>query len=254
MADPEIQDRVVFITGGNSGIGLETALLFAKNGAKVAIFSRRQKENTIALNQIKALGVDCLAFSGDVSREADVSFALEKTVDTFGRLDYAFNNAAIEQNPRYMIEQPEKEYQRIMDVNLKGVWLCMKHQLPYIIESGGGSIVNHSSISGIVATELVGAFVASKHGVIGLTKSAALEYAQYNVRVNAICPAAVETPMLDRLLKKNPAIRPQIDEFHALGRCATADEIAEAVYWLCSNKASFITGHALVLDGGATIR
>lgn len=253
MTEQALKDHVIFITGGNSGIGLDTALLFASKGANVVIFSRRQKENMIARNQIKALGVECLAFSGDVTREKEVKFALEKTIEKFGRLDYAFNNAAIEQMPNYLIEQSTEEFDRIMAINVKGVWLCMKHQLPYMVQSGGGAIVNHSSISGIVATEMVSALVASKHAVVGLTKSAALEYARFNVRINAICSAAVESPMLDRLIGNNPETRKQLDNYHALGRCAKPREISEAVYWLCSNNASFITGHPLIIDGGASI-
>ncbi len=254
MAEQEMKNRVIFITGGNSGIGLETALRFAEEGAHIAIFSRREKQNMIARNQIIPYGVECLTFSGNVTREGEVKLAIQKTVDKLGRLDYAFNNAGLEQFPNPIFQQSEKEFQTIMDVNLKGVWLCMKHELPYIVQSGGGVIVNNASVTGIVATDMVAAFVAAKHGVVGLSKAAALEYIAANVRVNAICPAGVETPMLDRLLVKNPAARTDIDAYHPIGRCATAREIAEAVYWLCSPKSSFVTGHALVIDGGASIR
>lgn len=254
MAKKEMEGRVVFITGGNSGIGLSTALLFARRGAHVVIFSRRQKYNVIARNQITPMGVECLTFQGDVTRESEIQLAIEKTHEKFGRLDFAFNNAGQEQFPSYLIQQTERDFQKIIDVNLKSVWLCMKHELPYIINSGGGAIVNNASITGVVAAEMIGAFVAAKHGVVGLTKSAALEYAHLNVRVNAVCPAAIETPMLDRLLINNPASRPDIDNFHPLGRCGQPNEVAEAVYWLCSRKSSFVTGHAMMLDGGASIR
>lgn len=254
MSEQEMKDRVIFITGGNSGIGLETARLFAERGAHISIFSRREKENTIAHNQITPFGVECLVFNGNVTKENDIKRAIVQTYEKFGRLDYAFNNAGAEQQPSYLLQQSEKEFQEIIDVNLKSVWLCMKHEIPYIVQSGGGAIVNNASITGVIASEMIGAFVAAKHGVVGLTKSAALEYAAHNVRVNAVCPAGVETPMLDRLLMANPAVRKEMDAFHALGRCANAREIAEAAYWLCSNKSSFITGHSLIVDGGASIR
>lgn len=254
---PELQpmkDRVVFITGGNSGIGYETGLLFAAQGANVVVFSRRKKENIIAKSRFESFGVKCLAVQGDVTQEESVKNGLEETLKTFGRLDYAFNNAGIEQKPTYLFQQEQEDFQKIIDVNLKGVWLCMKYEIPLIAQSGGGAIVNHSSVSGIVASNMIAALAAAKHGVIGLTKAAALEYAEAKIRVNAICPAGVDTPMLSRITGNNPAARKEVDAYHPLGRSATAREIAEAVLWLCSPKSSFVTGHAMIIDGGASIR
>lgn len=254
MADEEMRERVIFITGGNSGIGLATALLFAEQGANVVIFSRRSKENTIARNQVLAKDVKCLAFAGDVSVEREVELALQKTFEEFGRLDYAFNNAGTEQVPKPLFQQTEEDYDAVMDVNLKGVWACMKHEIPLMMQSGGGVIVNNSSVTGIIGSDRVATFVAAKHGVVGITRAAALEYAHLNIRVNAVCPAGVQTPMLERIIGDDPLTRDAVDDYHALHRCATSEEIADSVLWLCSNRASFVTGHALVIDGGASIR
>ena len=254
MAEEEMKDRVVFITGGNSGIGLETALLFAEQGTHVVIFSRRERENTIARTMVEAKDVSCLTICGDVSIEREVELGLEKVYEKFGRLDYAFNNAGVEQKPKLLYEQTEKEFDYIMDVNLKGVWACMKHEIPIMMENGGGMIVNNSSVTGIVGSDRLAAFVAAKHAVVGLTKAAALEYAYANIRVNAVCPAGVDTPMLDRIIGEDPLTRDAVNDYHPLHRCANPREIAESVLWLCSNRASFVTGHALVIDGGASIR
>ncbi len=254
MSEEEMRHRVVFITGGNSGIGLETALLFAEQGTNVAIFSRRERENTIARTLIEAKEVNCLTICGDVSIEREVELGLEKVYEKFGRLDYAFNNAGVEQKPKPLFEQTEKEYNHIMDVNVKGVWACMKYELPLMMQNGGGMIVNNSSVTGIIGSDRVATFVAAKHAVVGLTRATALEYAHVNIRVNAICPAGVNTPMLDRIIGDDPLTRDAIDDYHPLHRCATPREIAESVLWLCSNRSSFVTGHALVIDGGASIR
>lgn len=250
-----MKSKVIFITGGNSGMGLATAQLFASNGAHISILSRRAEKNQQAKEEILNKGVDCLTFEGDVSSEADVAHALQQTFNHFGALHYAFNNAGIEQSgTEYITDQTEEDYYTITDTNLKGVWLCLKHQIPYILKSGGGAIVNNASMASVVACPTSDIYAAAKHGVIGLTLSTALTYAKNNIRINAISPAGVKTPMIDRITNFDQQQEEKFCSRHPMGRCAEVSEIAEAVYWLCSDKSSFITGHNLLLDGGSKMK
>ena len=247
-----MKGKVAFITGGNAGIGLAAALAFAREGSNVAIFSRRETENKEAQSRIEAEGVRCFAFHGDITQESQVIQALSETVEKLGGLHFAFNNAGVEQAPTPLQEQSEEDYQRIMDVNVKGVWLCMKHQAPLIYQSGGGCIVNNSSIMGHIAFPQIPLYCASKHAVLGLTKAVALEYAQQKVRVNAVCPGSVKTDMINRFTLEEPEKEAFIDSLHPMGRMGTPEEVSSAVIYLCRD-ATWTTGQSLIMDGGATV-
>lgn len=249
----DISGKSIFTTGGNAGIGLATALMFAKAGCNVAIFSRREATNAEAKAQIEALGPRCLTFAGDVLDEAALRNALSATFDAFGSLDFAFNNAGIEQVGAPLVDQTDADYQRIMDVNVKGVWLCMKHQVPLMKRSGGGSIVNTSSVAGMIALPQIPLYVAAKHAVIGLTKATALEFATEGIRVNAICPGAVRTDLYGRFTQNDPAIMDMIESNHPMGRSGTPEECASAVLYLCRD-ATWTTGSSVVMDGGLTVK
>ena len=244
-----MKDHVMFITGGNAGIGLATAILFARAGCRVAIMGRREEENAKALGQIEAAGGKALAFQGSVTSEDDLKKALDATAQAFGGLHFAFNNAGVEQVPTPLVDQTEKDYQHIMDINVKGVWQSMQLQAPLIEASGGGSIVNNASVAGHIGMAQIPLYIASKHAVIGLTKAVALEYAQRNVRVNAVSPGAVKTALYDRFTGKNPEVEAAIDGMHPMGRSGTPEEVAAAVLYLCRD-ATWTTGQSLVLDGG----
>lgn len=248
-----MSENVVFITGGNAGIGLATALMFAESGCHVSIFSRRENANAEAKAKVEACGVQCLTFAGNVTNESDISTAINTTCSKLGRLDYAFNNAGVEQVPTPLPEQSHEDYHRIIDVNVKGVWLCMQHQIPRMLESGGGAIVNTGSVASIIGMANIPLYIASKHAVLGLTRAVALEYAQQKIRVNAVCPGAVKTDLYDRFTGKNPDMEQSIEGMHPMGRSGTPDEVASAVYWLC-NDATWTTGQAITLDGGFTVQ
>ena len=246
----DLQDKVAIITGGTSGIGRDTAVLFAEAGAKVVVAGRREAEGNETVDLIRKAGGTALFVKTDVSKIADVQALLRKTVEKFGRVDTAFNNAGIEGNWRPIVEQPEGEWDQVIDINLKGVWLCLKHEIQQMLkQGGGGTIVNMSSVAGLMGAPAAAPYCASKHGVIGLTRTAALEYAKQKIRVNAVCPAVIETPMEQRLFGEPEAHKYALS-MHPIGRLGTPREIAEAVLWLCSEKSSFMTGHYIVLDGG----
>jgi NAD(P)-dependent dehydrogenase (short-subunit alcohol dehydrogenase family) len=243
--------KVAIITGGSSGIGRATAIAFAREGAKVAIASRREEEGEETVRLVKEAGSDGFFVKTDVAKAADVSAMVEKTVQQYGSLDYAFNNAGIEEAPTSLVEQTEETFDRIVNINIKGVWLSMKYQIPQMLKNGGGVIVNTSSVGGLIGVPGVPIYVASKHAVLGLTKSAALEYAKQGIRINAVSPGAIETEMFDRFAD-DPQMRGQMAAAHPVGRVGKAQEIASAVLWLCSDGASFVTGQTLTVDGGFT--
>jgi len=246
----ELEGKVALVTGGTSGIGRETAILFAKAGAKVVVAGRREKEGLETVELIRAAGGEGFFEKTDVSIATEVDALVKKAVDHFGRLDVAFNNAGIEGTWAPIARQSEEDFDRTIGVNLKGVWLCLKYEIRQLLrQGGGGSLVNMASVLGLVGSAGVSGYTASKHGVIGLTKTAALENAKAGIRVNAVCPGFVETPMSDRTLS-SPAVHEQILRLHPVGRLGKSLEIAEAVVWLCSDRASFVTGQSLVLDGG----
>jgi NAD(P)-dependent dehydrogenase (short-subunit alcohol dehydrogenase family) len=248
-------DKVAFVTGAASGIGREAALAFARKGAKVVAADISEQGNQETVHLIEDQGGQAIAVKCDVTRSEDVKAALDKTVEAFGRLDFAFNNAGIEpRNPAPTAEYEEEEWNRIIDINLRGVFLCMKHEIPLILKQGGGAIVNTSSGAGIIGIKGSPAYTAAKHGVIGLTKAAALDYAAQNIRVNAVCPGYIDTPMMGRFTGGTDEGRAQVIAEEPIGRMGKPEEIAAAVVWLCSDAAAFMVGHAMVIDGGQTVQ
>src|ERR1700691_5936173 len=246
----DLEGKVGLVTGGTSGIGRDTAVLFAKAGAKVVVAGRRELEGKETVELIHAAGGEGLFVKTDVSKASEVDALIQKGVEKFGRLDIAFNNAGVEGVWAPIIRQSEEDFDRTVNINLKGVWLCLKHEIRQMLkQGGGGAIVNMASVTGLVGAVGAAAYSASKHGVIGLTKTAALENAKSKIRVNAVCPAVIETSMAERLFGA-PKVHQYVLGCHPIGRFGKPEEIAEAVLWMCSDRASFMTGQSLVLDGG----
>src|ERR1700730_9474920 len=246
----ECEGKGALVTGGTSGIGRETAVHFAKRGARVVVAGRRENEGNETVDLIHSAGGEGIFVRTDVSQASDVKAMVEKTIKTFGGLDYAFNNAGVECNWVPIVEQTEEDWDRTIDINLKGTWLCLKFEMQQMLKQGrGGAIVNMSSVAGFIGSYGVATYCATKHGVLGLTKSAALEVAKNGIRVNAVCPAVIETPMADRLYGL-PDTQQWAQGLLPLGRFGKPLEVAEAVVWVCSSAASFMTGQSLVLDGG----
>ena len=248
----EFDNKIALVTGGSSGIGRATALAFAQKGAKIVIASRRMKESEATVQLVKNAGSEAIFVKTDVTKATEVENLISKAVETYGRLDYAFNNAGIEGISGLGIEQTEENWHKIIDTNLKGVWLSMKYEIPQMLKQGGGTIVNNASVAGLLGLSNASIYCASKHGVIGLTKSLALEHAKDKIRINTVCPAAIQTDMLDRALGEED--KAEIAAAHPIGRIGKPEEVAEAVVWLCSDAASFVTGHSLAIDGGYTIQ
>jgi NAD(P)-dependent dehydrogenase (short-subunit alcohol dehydrogenase family) len=246
----ELRGKVALVTGGTSGIGRDAAVLYAKAGAKVVVAGRREAEGKETIEMIRAAGGDGLFVKADVAKAGDVDALVQKTVEKYGRLDVAFNNAGIEGVWVPIVEQTEEDWDRVIDINLKGVWLCLKYEIRQMLkQGGGGAIVNMASVAGLSGVAGAATYSASKHGVIGLTKSAALETARSGIRVNAVCPAVIETAMAERAFSV-PEFNKFVLSLHPLGRFGKPGEVAEAVVWMCTEHASFMTGHSLVLDGG----
>ena len=250
----DFHGRVAVVTGAGSGIGLATARAFAESGADIVLAGHHEESLRTATAELSSEGHQALDVVCDVSDEEQVASLVELTVETFGRLDFAFNNAGIQAPPTDAADEPAETYDRVTAVNLRGVWACMKHELRPMREQGSGAIVNCSSLGGLVGLPGRAAYHASKHGVIGLTKSAALEYAPRGIRINAICPGTIETPMVTDMLANGEL---DIDEAIAnqpIARLGQTSEMADAVLWLCSPGASFVVGVALPIDGGYTAR
>jgi NAD(P)-dependent dehydrogenase (short-subunit alcohol dehydrogenase family) len=245
-----VQGKIVLVTGGGSGIGRATSLALAKEGAKVVVSDIVVAGGEETVRLIQAAGGEAIFIRTDVAKAAEVEALIKKVVETYGRLDCAFNNAGIEGVMTSTTDCSEENFDRIIAVNLKGVWLCMKHEIPQMLKQGGGAIVNTASVAGLVGFQGLPAYVASKHGVNGLTKTAALEYAKNGIRVNAVCPGVIHTPMLDRLFSSQPAAGETIAALEPVGRLGKPEEIAAAVVWLCSDAASFVTGLPMAVDGG----
>jgi NAD(P)-dependent dehydrogenase (short-subunit alcohol dehydrogenase family) len=233
-------------------MGFATAYAFAQAGATVALVERDGKLLDAAVEKMKASGARVLGITCDVAEEAQVADAVAQTIAAFGSLDAAYNNAGIQSPAREIADVANEEYERVLAVNLRGVWNCMKHELRHMRTQGSGAIVNCSSIGGLIGLPGRAAYHASKHGVIGMTKSAALEYAAKGIRINAICPGTIETPMVAEMLASEPEAMKEILRDQPIGRLGRPEEIASAVVWLCSPGASFVIGHALVVDGGFT--
>lgn len=246
--ETHFNNKVVLVTGGSFGIGRATAIAFAEKGAKVAVVDWVKNNETV--NLIKNKGGEAMFVQCDVSKTEEVKAMVAKIIAAYGRLDYAFNNAGIEGASAPTHECTEENWDKTIGVNLKGIWLCMKYEIPEILKQGKGVIVNCSSVAGLVGFSGLPAYVASKHAVLGLTKTAALEYAKLGIRVNAVCPGVIQTPMIDRITGKTQEAIAQFTELEPLGRFGEPEEIASAVLWMCSDEASYVTGHAMAVDGG----
>jgi NAD(P)-dependent dehydrogenase (short-subunit alcohol dehydrogenase family) len=246
-----LEGKVALVTGGGSGIGRASALAFAREGARVVVADVAVAGGAETVTIIKGAGGKATFVQTDVAKASEVEALLATTVATYGRLDCAHNNAGIEGIEASTADYPEADWDRVIAVNLKGVWLCMKYELPQMQLQGGGAIVNTASIAGLVGAHRMPAYVASKHGVAGLTKAAALEYAKAGIRVNAVCPGVIRTPMVERFFfTRHPRAEARLTAFEPIGRLGTPEEVAAAVLWLCSDAASFVTGHTMAVDGG----
>jgi len=246
-----MQDKVALVTGASSGIGRATALVFAREGAKVVVADLNVVGGEETVQLVKAAGGEAVFVETDVAQADSVEAMVQTAVDTYGRLDCAHNNAGVEGVLSRTAEQTEQDWEPVIRINLKGVWLCMKYELPHMLQQGSGAIVNTASGAGLIGVKRMAAYVASKHGVIGLTKTAALEYAKSGVRVNAVCPGVIQTAMVERVSGRRPDVLEKMIAAEPIGRSGQPEEIAESVVWLCSDAASFVTGHAMAVDGGA---
>lgn len=246
------EGKVTLATGAGSGIGRAAAEAFAREGARTVVCDIDAGGGEETVRRIREAGGEAVFAAADVACAAAVEATVRSAIDAFGRLDCCFNNAGIQgASSVKLADCSEEDWDRVLATNLKGIWLCMKYEIPELLKQGGGAIVNTSSVAGLRGAAAAGAaYAASKHGVIGLSKSAALEYADAGVRVNVVCPGAIQTPMLQKFIDSDPRRAERVRSSPPIGRIGTSQEVAETVLWLCSDAASFVTGHALVVDGG----
>ncbi|NKB25800.1 MAG: SDR family oxidoreductase [Kiritimatiellae bacterium] len=247
------KEKVALVTGGTSGIGEATAKAFAKAGARVAITGRRADRGQAVADQIKESGGEAFFVSTDITDTVQVESMVAQTVKQYGRLDIAFNNAGIEGDLAPLTEQTDDNFDVVMNANVRGVLNSMKFEIPAMLKNGGGSIVNNSSIAGMIGMETLSVYCASKHAVIGLTKCAALECANKGIRINAVCPAAIETDMFSRFTQDDEQNREYFTSLHPIGRVGTVEEVANLVLWLSSDRAGFMVGQSIAVDGGFTV-
>jgi len=242
------ENKVALVTGASFGIGKATAIAFAKRGAKVVIADWIDDGET--LKEITALGGKAVFIKCDVSKDAEVRELISQTLKTFGGIDFAVNNAGIEGQTATTHACTEENWDKTIAINLKGVWLCMRYEIPAMLTKTKGAIVNIASIAGLVGFPGLPAYVSSKHAIVGLTKTAALEYAKQGLRINAVCPGVIKTPMIDRTTGNDKTVEKTFENMEPIGRMGQPEEVAEAIVWLCSDASSFVTGHALAVDGG----
>jgi len=247
----QLQDKVAVVTGGSSGIGRAAALGFAREGAKVVIADVNVEGSQESVRMIEEAGGAATFIKCDISSPTDVEMMVWKTVEIYGSLDCAFNNAGIEGTTASIAEYPLEVWNRVIGVNLTGVFLCMKYEIEQMLKQGGGAIVNNASILGLVGFGNASAYTAAKHGVLGLTKVAAIEYASKGIRINSVCPAFIVTPMLERAgITSNPEMAAMLEKMHPIGRMGRPEEIGDVAVWLCTDAASFVHGHGMLVDGG----
>lgn len=249
-----LENKNILITGGTSGIGRASAIKLATNGANVIISGRDADRGKSVVDEALKLGGKIKFIKCDITNHLEIKKMFDEAISYFGRIDCAFNNAGIEGEIAYFAESTEQNWDNVINTNLKSVWYCMKHEIDHMLKNGAGNIINMSSTSGLVGNGFgMTAYAASKFAIIGLTKSVALEYAKQNIRVNSICPAFVETPMIESICNNNPKLKRRFESSQPIGRMATPEEIANSVLYLCSEESSFMTGNALIIDGGLTI-
>jgi NAD(P)-dependent dehydrogenase (short-subunit alcohol dehydrogenase family) len=247
-----LENKVALVTGGTSGIGKATAIALGAAGAKVVFSGRRDPEGEETAALIRDAGAECLFVQSDVSSEADVKALVQKTIVTYGKLDCAFNNAGIEPPTKPLHEQSIEDFDKLMSINVRGLFLCMKYEIQQMLTQGSGVIVNTSSMGGLIAFPGISPYIASKHAVMGLTRSAALDYAKQGIRINAVNPGMIATAMIDRLTPPGSTPQQTAAAVIPMGRMGTPDEVAAAVVFLCSDAASYMTGQSLLVDGGYT--
>lgn len=250
----ELSGKVAIVTGGSAGIGRAAALALAAEDAAVVIADVAAERGEAVAAEIRDKGGTALFVRADVSHDDEVAAAVARAVEVFGGLDLAFNNAGVEGAAAITHECTVENWNRTLAVNLTGVWSCMRHEIPAMLARGGGAIVNNSSVAGLVGFATIPAYTASKHGIVGLTKTAALEYAEKGIRVNAVCPGVIDTEMIERFTGNQPEAEAALLATEPVGRLGRPEEIAEAVVWLCSERASFVTGQAIAVDGGFVAR
>ncbi len=247
-----LENKVALVTGATSGIGKAAALALGIAGAKVVFSGRRDQEGEATAALIRDAGAECLFVRSDVSSEEDVKALIQKTIEAYGRLDCAFNNAGIDPPSKPLHEQSIEDFDKLMAINVRGLFLCMKYEIQQMLSQGSGVIVNNSSIGGLIGFPGVSPYIASKHAVMGLTRSAALDYAKQGIRINAVNPGFIATEMIDRLVDQMGGTANDLASTVPMGRMGQAEEIAQAIVFLCSDAASYITGQPLIVDGGLT--